>query len=156
MKFSRFTDYGFRTLIVLGCERERYVSIEEISRAYDVSFNHVGKAVQALVRAGWVESRRGRSGGLRLAVDPEDLTVGEVVRQLEPGLDLLECFRPETDRCVISSVCRLKSTLYRAREAFFAELDSVTLADLTSERPGLPELLGIGAGAVERAAPTRG
>ena len=137
LHLSRFTDYALRTLMYLACEPGRAVSVEEVSRAYDISFHHVSKISRALVAARWVESRRGRSGGMQLAVDPETLTVATVIRRMEPNLNLVECFDPATNTCRIRKSCRLSGALERARAAFLGSLDSTTLADLVAEPAGL-------------------
>ena len=144
MRLSRFSDYALRTLMYLACTPEKPTSVGQLSRIHDISFHHLAKTARALAARGWVETRRGRSGGLRLAVSPKTLTVGKVIRELEPNLALVECFDPLEDRCRISSACALKHALSRALDSFFTELDAVTLADLVDDRPSLSRLYLIG------------
>ena len=59
----------------------------------------------------------------------DEIIIGEVVRRTEPDLDLLECFNPEIDQCVVSKVCNLKYVLFEAKDAFLGVLDKYTLAD---------------------------
>jgi Rrf2 family transcriptional regulator, nitric oxide-sensitive transcriptional repressor len=143
MRLTRYTDYALRTLIYLGLSEPRQGSIAEISRAYGISENHLIKVVHHLGRLGLVKTSRGRGGGLRLALPPEQIIVGQVVRQTEDDLALVECFA--NDVCVITSACRLRGVLGEALAAFLTVLDRCTLADLL--RPGdCPEtarLLGL-------------
>lgn len=141
MQLSRFSDYALRTLMYLACHRERLVPIQEIAAAHAISSHHLAKAVQALTRRGWVEAQRGRAGGLGLAIEPERLTIGTVVREIEPSLAIVECFDPDKDQCRISGACRLRGALERAKEAFLRELDAVALDDLIANRAELITLL---------------
>lgn len=140
MKLTVHSDYSLRALIYLGTHPDRPVSVAEISRAYDISQNHVAKVAHQLTRAGFTRAKRGKTGGLLLARPPEDISIGAVLRVTEPDFDLLECFRPETDSCRISSRCALKGILYEARAAFFAVLNAHSLASLIQEPEGLKPL----------------
>jgi Rrf2 family nitric oxide-sensitive transcriptional repressor len=97
------------------------------------------KVASLLGREGYLETIRGRSGGVRLARPPEDITVGEVVRITEAPLELAECFNPETNTCPLIGACNLSRTWHRALEAFLDVLDNITIADIASNRG---ELLG--------------
>lgn len=128
----------------LAVHGDGLATIEEIARAYGVSKAHITKVVHDLGGAGFVETVRGRGGGLQLGCAPEEIRLGEVVRFTEDRLDLVECFDPATSHCRIESVCRLKSVLAEALEAFLRVLDRYTLADLVARRRGaLGELLAI-------------
>lgn len=130
MQLTVYTDYALRTLLYLGVQPGRPVPVPEIAAAYGISAHHVAKVAKALVRGGFVKSHRGRAGGLELALAPEQIKVGAIVRETEPTLDLLECFDHRTSTCPITGVCRLERTLHDARAAFFEVLDRTTLADL--------------------------
>jgi Rrf2 family nitric oxide-sensitive transcriptional repressor len=136
MRLTRYTDYSLRVLMYLAVRSEHRATIEEISQAYDVSRAHLMKVVHELGRAGFVETMRGRGGGLRLARTLDALTVGEVVRRTEEQMDLVECFDPATSHCRIESACALRGVLEEALEAFLATLDGYTLADLVARRRG--------------------
>jgi Rrf2 family nitric oxide-sensitive transcriptional repressor len=129
MRLTRFTDYALRTLMFLGLRGEAGGRIREIAEHYGISEHHLTKVVQELARAGFVQTLRGRGGGLRLAQPPEAIRVGAVVRGLEEDLGLVECLSPGA-RCVIRQSCRLKAALGEALDAFLAVLDRYTLADL--------------------------
>lgn len=135
MHLNRSTDFALRVLLVLAVEPERVVSATEISQGFGISTHHVRSVAKTLVQQGWVVGQRGQGGGLRLAVSPDQLRVGQVVRALE-DLDLLECFQRETDQCVISPACKLKAALREALLEFARALDRYTLADLVAGRAG--------------------
>jgi Rrf2 family nitric oxide-sensitive transcriptional repressor len=132
MRLTLHTDYALRTLIYLGLRRDRRVSIREIADAYRVSENHLVKVVHNLGRGGFVETTRGKGGGLRLARAPEVIRVGDAVRFTEEDMALVACFQASADggTCAIMNACRLQTLLGEALEAFMAVLDGQTLADL--------------------------
>ena len=134
MHLNDHTDYGLRALIMLGVASPRRLSAREIADAYDISFTHVQKVVQNLESHGFVRTHRGRGGGVTIARSPDEVTVGDVVRALEPHMNLVGCFG-DHGRCVLDGGCALKGALRRAKGAFLAELDDVTLADVIARSP---------------------
>ena len=128
MRLSAFSDYSLRVLAYLGVNVGRLVTIAEIAQSYDISENHLMKVVHHLGRAGYLETVRGKGGGIRLARAPADIVIGEVVRQTESDLSLVECFGEGC--CRIASACRLKSILQESLDAMFLVLDGYTLADV--------------------------
>ncbi len=135
MKLTRYTDYAMRVLIHLGSSDDRLSSIAEIARAYDISQNHLMKVVQDLGRAGFVETVRGRSGGIRLGRAPTDIPLGKLVRHTEAGFDLVDC-----STCKIAPACTLPRVLAEATRAFLGVLDQYTLADLLDHKLDLRRL----------------
>jgi Rrf2 family nitric oxide-sensitive transcriptional repressor len=133
MRLTLYTDYSLRVLIYLASREERVVTISELADFYKISRNHLVKVVYNLGLNGFILTTRGRHGGIRLSRPANAIGVGEVVRLTEPDLDLLECFNPTTDKCVISRACSLKTVVSDARSAFLATLDKATLADIASE-----------------------
>jgi len=131
MRLTLNTDYSLRVLIYLAAHRNKLVTITELSEFYKISRNHLIHVVHELGRSGYILTMRGRHGGIRLALSPEEIIVGEVVRMTEPNLDLLECFDPATDHCVVTNVCSLKAIFINARNHFIEELDKYSLADIT-------------------------
>lgn len=132
MRLTYFTDYAFRVLIYLAVQPDRRCTIREISTAYDISRAHLMKVVNLLTREGLVIAQRGPNGGLVLAVPPEQLRLGDVVRKTEDDLGPVECFRPE-NQCRLTPACALAPVLARALGAFLEELDQHTLADLVRQ-----------------------
>jgi Rrf2 family nitric oxide-sensitive transcriptional repressor len=128
MRLTHYTDYALRTLIYLGLSEPRQATIAEISRAYSISENHLVKVVHHLGQLNLVKTSRGRGGGVRLALAPDQINVGQVVRSTEDDLALVECFG--NGSCVITPACHLRGILGEALTAFLAVLDRYTLADL--------------------------
>ncbi len=140
MRLTVHSDYALRVLMYLGAKPENLATIEEIATAYAISENHLMKVVHRLAQHGFVETLRGRGGGLRLGKAADTVTLGDVLRAVEEDFELVQCFGAE-DTCRITKVCRLKRVLRRALEAYFTELDAWTLADIVSNRKALIEEL---------------
>ncbi|HEU5482492.1 MAG TPA: Rrf2 family transcriptional regulator [Sphingomicrobium sp.] len=137
MRLKSYTDYALRVLMHLAARPDRLATIGEIARTYRISHNHLMKVVHDLRKEGYLDSVRGRSGGVRLARPADEIRIGDVVRHTEGGFDLVDCAS-----CVIARACSLTGALHRALAAFMAVLDDYTLADLVAERQaGLRELL---------------
>lgn len=144
VRLTVYTDYSLRTLMYLGVRgRENLVTIQEIANAYQISKNHLMKVTYDLGKHGYIETIRGRGGGIRLAIDPEQINIGDVVRKTEDDFHLVECFNPEGNLCKISPECRLKFALQEALKAYLAVLDTYTLADVLVSKDILSELFGI-------------
>ena len=133
MQLTRYSDYSLRVLIYLALDPDRLATIEDIARGYDISKAHLMKVVHQLGLGGFVETVRGRRGGLRLARPPQEITVGEVVRYTEESMALAECFATAS-RCAIEPACGLRGVLHEALAAFLAVLDGYTLEDLVARR----------------------
>ncbi len=133
MQLTRRTDYALRLLSLLAVDDEAPVAVADAAERLDVSASHLAKVAQSLVQAGWIDSIRGRNGGLLLAEGARDVRLSTVVEHLEP-LGLAECFDPELGACVLVSACRLKGVLLEAREAFVGVLGKYTLRDLVTRR----------------------
>lgn len=141
MKLTTFTDYSLRVLIYLGTQPGRRTTIAEIATAFGVSENHLVKVVHFLGKSGWLNNIRGKGGGLQLAMPPERISIGAVVRETEGAAVVAECFGEAAGHCVISRSCRLKGVLGEAVAAFQAVLDRYTLADLVENRAALSSVL---------------
>jgi Rrf2 family transcriptional regulator, nitric oxide-sensitive transcriptional repressor len=130
MRLTDYTDYSLRTLMYLGLNRDRLVTIQDIADVYGISKNHLMKVVHRLGLLGLVETVRGRSGGLRLGREPDKINLGEVVRKTEPDFAMVECFDKERNDCILTPACELQGVLRQAIAAYLKVLDGVTLADL--------------------------
>ena len=131
MRLTNYSDYSIRVLIYLATQnKETLTNIKEISEIYHISKNHLMKIVYNLGKMGYIETIRGRNGGFRLAKDPADINIGELVRQTEEDFQIVECMK-DHNNCVISPVCSLKFILNDALDAFIKVLDQYTLADIT-------------------------
>lgn len=143
MRLTTFTDYCLRVLMYVGAKGDDLVTIDEICASYGISRGHVMKAVFRLGQLGYLETVRGKGGGMRLARAPEKISLGAVVRDTEEDLYLVGCFEPKVDACRIQSVCILRGALNTALKAFLDVLDGYTLADLLSPQKKLAQLLHI-------------
>jgi Rrf2 family nitric oxide-sensitive transcriptional repressor len=144
MRLTQYTDFSLRVLIYLGLHDDRRCTIREISDAYGISRNHLMKVVQKLAAEGFVDSVRGVGGGLTLSSEPARLSVGKIVRAMEPDLGLVECMRAGNE-CVITPACALTGMLVEARQALLDVLDGYSLADILAppHRRELSRLLDI-------------
>jgi len=129
MRLTLYTDYSLRVLLYLAYKKDQMVTISELADFYKVSRNHLVKVVHNLGIQGYIITTRGKNGGLRLARAADKIVIGDVVRKMEPDFELLECFNAETDHCVITRSCALKSVLFSARDNFLNQLDQYTVAD---------------------------
>ncbi|MGF7162274.1 Rrf2 family nitric oxide-sensitive transcriptional repressor [Rhodoligotrophos appendicifer] len=143
MRLTYHTDYALRVLIYLAVNTGKATRVSDVSDSYDISRNHLLKVVLRLGRLGYLTTVRGRSGGIALARKPEEINLGDVVRQIEDDFGLVECMRFEGGTCAISPDCRLKRVVRKAVEAFLSVFDDYSLADIAGNREALAELLGL-------------
>lgn len=143
VRLTAYTDYSLRLLMFVAVKDDGLATISEVAEAYGISKNHLMKVAHQLGLAGYVETVRGRSGGLRLAKPAASISLGEIVRRTEQDMTLVPCFDPDNADCAIRSCCGLRRALARATESFFAVLDDYSLADLVKPRSALRNLLAI-------------
>ena len=143
MRLTVYSDYALRMLIYLAIKTDGLATVGEIAEAYGISKNHLTKVAHELGIRGYVETVRGRGGGLRLGRPAGEIGLGEMVRQTEPDMALVPCFAPVKDDCAIARCCVLKDVLHKAGDAFLAVLDGYTLEDLVRSRKPLQSLLSI-------------
>lgn len=136
MRLTTMTDYAMRLLMYVARQPERLCTISEIAQAHAISEAHLMKITHQLGVQGWIETVRGKGGGMRLAHPPHDINLGAVIRSIEPDLALVECFATGS-QCVLTGQCRLANVLSGALHDFMAHLDGFSLADLlpTSDPP---------------------
>ncbi|AZR41924.1 RrF2 family transcriptional regulator [Marinobacter salarius] len=144
MHITRYTDYSLRVLVYLAAQGDELATIQQIADSYEISRNHLMKVVHQLNKKGYIETVRGKKGGMRLQMAPRDINVGTLVRETEQDLSVVECFS-SGDACRITPVCGLKSMFGEALAAFLEVLDRYTLADIIHDqhRPQLLRLLQI-------------
>ena len=140
MQLNKQTDLSLRVMMYLSLHPEEKVTIKEMAETYGVSKNHLVKVVNKLVNLRFIQSTQGRGGGLSLQIKPEDVTVGDIIRNVENSLDVIDC---SSDNCPLLPACRLKSALNKATEAFIEVLENYTIADLISNKSHILTLLDI-------------
>jgi len=140
MELSRFTDYSLRTLLYCGMHAGRTITVSEVATAYGISGNHLVKIIHNLGKLGYLETKRGRSGGFLLAMAPAEINIGAVVRTTE-SLALVECLGSDGGSCPIVRACILKRVIAEARDAFLETFDRYTLEDLLKNRSALLKTL---------------
>ncbi len=135
---TKYTDYSLRVLLYSASAGDRNTTIEEVAQFFGISHAHLKKVVKELARAGYLKSTTGRAGGFRLALPPDQIHLGALIRQTEPDFALVECFQPDKG-CRIQSVCGLPPVFDAALARFMEELDRHTLADIARGRFGLSQ-----------------
>ena len=169
MRLTSYSDYALRCLIYLAVQEqsENLVNIQDIADSYQISKNHLTKIVHQLATLGYIESVRGRNGGIRLAKKPKSINLGQVVRQTEADFSIVTCFeqidrevftKPSTSKkfpiaattinqainqCKIAPTCKLKSIFFEATQSFLRVLDQYTLYDITDTQQQLQKLFGL-------------
>lgn len=141
MRLTVYTDYALRLLMYLAVKDDGLATIAEVAGRYGISKNHLMKVAHQLGMAGYVDTVRGRGGGLRLAKPVADINLGDVVRHTEPDMALVPCLKPIDAACAIKPCCVLRRALERAGAAFLTALDEYTLGDLVKPRTPLRSLL---------------
>ncbi|MGP4713048.1 MULTISPECIES: Rrf2 family transcriptional regulator [unclassified Psychrobacter] len=167
MRLTNYSDYALRSLIYLAVKSEPDVltNISDIAGSYDISKSHLTKIIHKLGQMGYIESVRGKNGGIKLAAAPKDINLGLLIKQIEPDFELVECFatpansdnreprttglpitliNEEVDKsvgCVITPVCELKGVFFEALTAFITVLEKYTLADIIINKDKLATLL---------------
>ena len=130
MQLTLNTDYSLRVLLYVAERPDEQISTKDISEFFSISQNHLVKVVNNLGKLGYLNLKRGRyGGGITLAKKPEEINIGQVVEKIEP-MTIVECFDPEKNTCHITSSCRLKGVLMRAKVNFFDHLKMTNLKDL--------------------------
>ena len=143
MRLTHFTDLSLRLLMFLAVKPNGLATIQEVAGRYGISRNHLMKVAQQLVKEGFVESFRGRGGGLRLKHLPSEIRVGDVVRATEDDFRMVECFEAGKTSCTLLPACRLRGVLGEALAAYLAVLDHHTLAELTTPSHPMRHALGL-------------
>lgn len=165
MRLTRYSDYALRSLLFLALHpKDKLANISDIAKAYNISKSHLTKIIHQLALLGYVQSVRGKNGGIRINKDPKEINIGTLVRHTEAGFEIVECFesnnatiKPDTlqsipmvnvleqqpTKCVISPVCELKWVMAEATQAFVAVLDGYTLADMMTNSDKLRQYLQI-------------
>lgn len=155
MRLTRFTDNALRALLFLALDPREIPTVGHVARSMGMSEDHLLKVVQRLSQLGYVQTIRGRNGGMRLARAADEIVVGEVIRRTEDNLALVPCFDAADEGCPIAPACGLTHAVDEALQAFLTSLDRYTVADLIARRSEMRALAHIGSDeivALQRAA----
>jgi Rrf2 family transcriptional regulator, nitric oxide-sensitive transcriptional repressor len=134
MQLTLFTDYGLRTLMYLAAHPERLSSVKEIAEHYGISRNHLVKVVHRLAQLSYIETAKGKGGGIKIAEETIQFHLGDLIAALEPNMCMVECFNPETNTCRITGSCQLKHYLFEATQNFINTMNKYTLADTVQNK----------------------
>ncbi|MBL0372249.1 Rrf2 family transcriptional regulator [Rhizobium sp. KVB221] len=129
MQLTTFTDYGLRMLMYLAAQPEQQCSVREVADHYGISRNHLVKVAHRLSQLGFIDSTKGRGGGIRLSGEPASMRLGDIVLKLEPNMHIVECFDKSTNCCAITAICKAKDFFRQANQAFIDVLNKYTLSD---------------------------
>ncbi len=141
MQLTLFTDYALRTLVFLALQPEQHLStITEVADRFSISCNHVVKIVHQLGMKGYIDTIRGKHGGIRLARASAEINLGDLIADMENMSCLMDCQR---EGCRLSPGCRFQSIMRKAMRAFMAVLAEFTLADLVRDEERMCDLLGL-------------
>ena len=137
MRLTKRTNLAMRILMFCAVNDGRTVTKAEIASGCNSSENHTGQVVNQLAHLGYLETIRGRGGGLRLDLPAEDITVGRIMRDFEAEVPVTECFAGESNTCPLVEVCRLRDEICAAMDGFYTHMDGITLTRLVSGNGGL-------------------
>ncbi len=143
MRVTKFSDYALRVLIYLASKPDgNLITISELAEAYSISVHHIRMVVHKLGQLGYINCIQGKGGGFELALDPHDISLGDVIRKTESDFHIVECFDSET-KCPIVKVCKLQHILSDALSAFLETLDQYTLADISVNKRSIMNRLNV-------------
>jgi len=139
MQLTRHTDYSLRVLMYLAAKPDQLITVAELANFYKISRNHLVKVVQGLVEHGFIKTVRGKNGGMQLAKNSDDISIGNVIRRMENHFNIVECMDNQQHPCTLNNVCNLKKLLARATEDYLKNLDKVSLSSVN--KPPLRRLI---------------
>jgi Rrf2 family protein len=135
MRLTKQTSYALRILIHCAVSGQAHVRAADIAAEHGITEYNVAKIVPILVRGGFLATSRGRAGGLKLARQPAEISIGDVLRVTEATHVEAECVGGVSQDCGIKRAAPINRMLGEALEAFIDVLDKHTLADLIGSRP---------------------
>lgn len=134
MMISTKGRYALRVMADLASHNDEYVSLCDISKRQEVSLKYLEAIISSLNKAGLVESRRGKSGGYRLKMSPEEYTVKKILEVTEGELIPVNCTCiTDKENCKRAKTCPTMPIWQKLDKLISDYLDSVTLKDLVTE-----------------------
>ena len=141
MRITKRSNIAMRVLMFCAVNDQRLVTKSEVAARCNTSESHLAQIINQLAQLGYLNTQRGRGGGLKLGRPAEKIVIGEVFRAIEADLPVAECFADVDNTCPLISACRLRHAIADAAEAFFARLDDVTLGALVCGNAALIDML---------------
>ncbi|MEX0301458.1 MAG: Rrf2 family transcriptional regulator [Leisingera sp.] len=141
MRITKRTNIAVRLLMYCAAHDERLVTKAEIAECCNISENHLAQVINQLSQLGYLATQRGRNGGMNLGKPAGEIRIGDVFRDVEGNLPMVECFADADNTCPLSDACRLKVALADAAQAFYASLDDISLESLVCENHDLLRIL---------------
>lgn len=141
MRVTKRTSIAMRLLMYCATNDDRLVTKAEIAQCCDVSENHLAQVINQLGRLGYLDTQRGRNGGIRLGRAPEKIGIGQVFRDVEGCVSPENCVADADCSCRFVAVCALRGVLEEATHAFYNHLDNYTLASVMRDNPAMTQLL---------------
>lgn len=141
MRITKRTNIAVRLLMYCAAHAERLVTKAEIAECCNISENHLAQVINQLSQLGYLSTQRGRNGGMNLARPPAKIRIGDVFRDVEGNLPMVECFADADNTCPLTDACRLKTALADAAQAFYASLDDISLEALVCDNHDLLRIL---------------
>ena len=132
-------DYGVRMLVHLALQGDdEYTTTRDIAQEQHIPEPFLLRVSAELAKSGFIESRRGRGGGVRLAIDPSEITVGAVSESVDHVFSAIDCIG-SPDACTISNACSQRELWADVEEMLQAYLRKITIDDLASKQMQLVE-----------------
>ena len=134
MKISTKGRYALRLMLDLAQQdREEYISLRAISQRQDISVKYLEQIVSQLCRTGLLQSVRGPQGGYKLAKNPEEYSVGDILRITEGNLAPVACLEEKSSPCPRQRECLTQGFWQGLYQTVNQYIDSYTLTDLLRE-----------------------
>ncbi|SDC48085.1 RrF2 family transcriptional regulator [Ruegeria marina] len=141
MRITKRTNIAVRLLMYCAAHQDRLVTKSEIAEVCNISENHLAQVINQLSQLGYLNTQRGRNGGMCLGMAPDAIRIGAVFRHVEGNLPMVECFADADNSCPLTDACRLRLALRDAAQAFYASLDEITLDALVCDNTDLLKIL---------------
>lgn len=143
MKVSTKGRYGLRAMIDLAINaKEKKVSIKSISERQGISENYLEQIIALLKKHGFVKSSRGATGGYSLKLEPDEISVGDILRALEGDLNPVDCVTVNEDKtCEESEFCATKFLWKRISDSINEVVNEITLQELVDEQIRIDEMI---------------
>ncbi|KIC17971.1 MULTISPECIES: RrF2 family transcriptional regulator [unclassified Leisingera] len=141
MRITKRTNIAVRLLMYCAAHEDRLVTKAEIAECCNISENHLAQVINQLSQLGYLATQRGRNGGMNLGKNAAEIRIGDVFRDVEGNLPMVECFADADNTCPLASACRLKVALADAAQAFYTSLDDISLESLVCDNHDLMRIL---------------